>query len=1081
MNGPGPLMNGRRSLLLISLSITLTLLLFMLWDDDSLEHASVSDQLIELKELDARLDRDVLRITSFLLAHYDSLAASTRRLHQLEKEMRVPGQKRYETLDDAIDNYWQVMGEKLAVQEKIKFQAAVVRNGILYLPVAAASVKEIDRTIYLEFAELLNQLYVFDLFYSDAQLASIRRDTDKLAEIHQSDPKQQAVLDNMLFHIRANLRDLARLGELKRAYLAIPTLDAFNRLHDGYELHRVNETRNKQTMIIFLTVAVVALVIGLWFLIRSLQQAHLTIRASWNRLHDAVENLSEAFALFDNEGRLVLFNRQYAKFYPWLKNWLMEGVPMQTLSSVSGNRIECLEMEGGVLQSGRRAGQHLEKVDEDTWYLASDNPTTEGGKVCVRTDITESKRKESELRKLGRALEQSPAAVIITSTDGTIEYVNPKFEKVSGYSAREAIGQNPRILKSGDKSKSDYKAMWTTLLAGKEWRGVFHNKRKDGSIYWEAASISPLRDESGRITHFIAVKEDITAQKRAEDQLRMNATVFETTSEGIMVTDADNLIKTVNPAFSRITGYEAEEVIGRSPDILSSGRHTEAYYRQLWSAVNQNGYWSGEIWNRRKDGSVYPEWLSIAAIKGEDGVIKEYVAVFSDISKTKQDEEKIRYQANFDALTGLPNRSLLTDRLSQAILSANREKWKLALLFIDLDQFKVVNDTFGHVMGDELLQLVAERIRACVREADSVARFGGDEFVILMQDIVDLEAPALVASKVISEVTRPFPLYEREIFVGASIGITIYPDDAQSPDTLLRNADMAMYQAKEQGRNNYQFFTASMQQQTIERQQLEQDLRQALQRNELELHYQPVVDAETGRVCSLEALLRWNHLKKGRISPEIFIPLAEDSGLIGPIGEWVVWQACTQLKRLQRYGHDQLCMAINLSSRQRELGMESGFLKQVLDATGVSARSITLEITESLLMRDTDESVAWLTSLKELGVKLSVDDFGTGYSSLSYLKRFPVDVLKIDRSFVSDLPDDKESVSLVRTIIAMAHGLNLGLVAEGVETEAQVAFLATEGCNVLQGYYYAKPMSARQLEHWLGKDLEVTAANLTVV
>ncbi len=1070
-------MNARRSMLLITLSIALLLLLGMIWDDDSLEHAEVSSQLIKLKELDARLDRDVLRITSFLLSHYDTLVETTQQLHHLREEMRQPGQSKYETLDDAIRQYWENMDEKLKDLERIKFQAAVVRNGILYLPIAALEVKRADRSIYERVAELLNQLYVFDLFYSDTQLEVIRTNVAELERIRLGDREKQKVLDNMVFHIKANLSDLAKLGELKQHYLSIKSVESFELLHNRYEMHRISETRIKQSMILFLTVSVFALIIGLWYLIRSLQHAHQEANRSWSRLHDAVENLSEAFALFDKEGRLVLFNRRYTELYPWLKDWLLEGVLLQTLKSVAGNRIRYLGLEGKPLQHDHPQGQYLEHTDDNSWYLASNNPTSEGGLVCVRTDITESKRSEADLRKLGRALEQSPASVIITSIDGIIEYVNPKFEEVSGYTSEEAIGQNPRILKSGDKSNEDYKKMWTALLSGKEWRGVFHNKRKDGSIYWEAASISPLRDESGKITHFIAVKEDITAQKRAEDQLRMNATVFDTTSEGIMVTDADNLIKTVNPAFSRITGYEAEEVIGRSPQLLSSGRHTDAFYEQLWSAVMQNGYWSGEIWNRRKDGSVFPEWLSIAAIKGDDGIAKEFVAVFSDITKHKQDEEKIRYQANFDALTGLPNRSLLTDRLSQAILSADREQWKLALLFIDLDQFKVVNDTFGHVMGDELLQQVAQRIRQCVRDADTVARFGGDEFVILLQDVSDLESPALVASKVITEVTRSFTLYEREIFVGASVGITVYPDDANTPDSLLRNADMAMYQAKEQGRNNYQFFTASMQRQTIERQQLEQDLRQALQRNELELYYQPVVDSQTNRVGSLEALLRWNHAKKGRISPEAFIPLAEDCGLIGPIGEWVVKEACRQLSQLHRCGHDQLSVAINLSSRQRELGLETDFLKQVLEETGVSAQSVTLEITESLLMRDTEESVQWLTKFKQLGVKLSVDDFGTGYSSLSYLKRFPVDALKIDRSFVSDLPDDKESVSLVRTIIAMAHSLNLALVAEGVETEAQMAFLTAEGCNVLQGYYYAKPMSARELRKWLDKDLQVIAAN----
>ncbi|MCG8082932.1 MAG: EAL domain-containing protein, partial [Candidatus Thiodiazotropha taylori] len=613
--------------------------------------------------------------------------------------------------------------------------------------------------------------------------------------------------------------------------------------------------------------------------------------------------------------------------------------------------------------------------------------------------------------------------------------------------------------------------MWSSLLAGKEWRGMFHNKRKDGSIYWESASISPLRDERGKITNFIAVKEDVTAQKRAEDQLRMNATVFDTTAEGIMVTDEENRIKTVNPAFTRITGYSQEEVLGRTPNVLSSGRHSKSFYDDLWESVLHKGYWSGEIWNRRKDGSVFPEWLSISAIKGDHGIAKEFVAVFSDITKHKENEEQIRYQANYDALTGLPNRSLLSDRLNQAIAAAHREDWMLAVLFIDLDHFKVVNDTFGHVVGDELLQLVSARIKACLRESDTVARFGGDEFIILLQDVTEMDSVANVASNIIEHITRVFSLYGREIYIGASIGITVYPDDAVNADSLLRNADMAMYQAKERGRNTYQFFTASMQQHTLERRQLELDLRQAIKRDELEIYYQPVVNPLLNKVVSVEALLRWHHPHRGTVSPAIFIPVAEDSGQIGPIGEWVLKKSCQQLKRWHNAGFSDLKLAVNLSSRQRELGLEASFLLGVLAETNLSTDYITLEITESLLMRDTDEAMTWLSDFKALGVSLSVDDFGTGYSSLSYLKRFPVDTMKIDRSFVSDLPDDIEDATLVRTIVAMAQSLNLSLIAEGVETREQAEFLVETGCDNLQGFYYAKPMSAKELTIWLSADV----------
>jgi diguanylate cyclase (GGDEF)-like protein/PAS domain S-box-containing protein len=1065
----------KRSILLVSLGIAFILLLALYWDDKSQNYAELSGNLLRLKEMDARLDRDVLRITSFLLVQYDPLVQTTNRLRELKQRINSKAKE----VDDKIflsliEKYWRGVDEKLLLLEKIKFQAAMVRNGIHYLPIAAKELKSVDTEIYQEILELLNSLYAYDLFYTDSQLDDINTTLRQLKASISSMQEGKEKFEHVLFHVDSNLADLTRLGALKTHYLAIPTQEYFEHINSRHEQNRETETSRKRQLIVALSAFVIILLLSLWQLIGRLQNAHQEVNRAWLRLHDAVDNLSEAFALFDAEGRLVLHNRRFSEFYTWLKGWVKEGVDIQALQSITGNRIQNLSLEGEPIIESMPMGQYLEQIDNGGWYLASNSYTNEGGIVCVRSDITESKQAELDLRKLGRVLEQSPASVMITNTKGDIEYVNPRFEKVSGYRADEVIGQNPRILKSGDKTREEYKAMWDALLAGREWRGIFHNKRKNGTIYWESASISPLRDDRGQITHFIAVKEDVTAQKRAEDQLRMNATVFDTTSEGIMVTDADNMIKTVNPAFTRITGYSPEEVIGQSPSILSSGRHDERFYEELWDSVLHKRYWSGEIWNRRKDGSVFPEWLSIAAIPDEDGIAKEYVAVFSDISKHKENEEQIRYQANYDALTGLPNRSLLSDRLEQAIGSALREQWRLAILFVDLDQFKMVNDTFGHVMGDELLQLVAARITECVRESDTVARFGGDEFIILLQDVSDMDAVATIATKVIDRITKVFSLYEREIYIGASVGITIFPDDAMNADSLLRNADMAMYQAKERGRNNYQFFTASMQQKTLERQQLELDLRLAVQRGELEIYYQPVVDAEYGRVVSVEALLRWNHPHRGIILPNVFIPLAEDCGLIGPIGEWVIKGACQQLSKWHKAGYSDLRMAVNLSSRQRELGLEAVYLSQVLQETSLQPGMLTMEITESLLLRDTEEAVTWLSSFKKLGVNLSVDDFGTGYSSLSYLKRFPVDILKIDRSFINDLPNDADDVSLVKTIVAMADSLNLGLIAEGVETREQAEFLVRNGCTNLQGYYYARPMSANAMTAWLQQDIQGT-------
>ncbi|MEW8625954.1 MAG: EAL domain-containing protein [Candidatus Thiodiazotropha sp.] len=1061
----------KRGALLIGLSLVFALLLGLFWDDESSEYAEISHNMLQLKQLDARLDRDMLRISSFLMVQYDPLVNTTNNLREMKTKIDLLIKEHDQQLRDLFSTYWQGMDEKLFLLEKIKFQAALVRNGIHYLPIIAEELRSNEPRLYEEILVLINQLYTYHLFSADSQFSDVKIKLEQIKQHEIDDTESQSLMDQVLFHIDSDLHGLAKLDLLKRSYLDIPSQDNFEAIHARHEATRIAETSTKRQLIMLLTVVVFILLLGLWQLIRSLHNAHQEVNRSWYRLHDAVNNLSEAFALFDAEGRLVLFNQRFGDFYPWLKERDMESLTLKELQAVTGSRVKNLNLEGDAILDLLPQGQYLEKLDSGAWYLSSNNHTTEGGLVCVRSDITESKRAEADLRKLGRVLEQSPASVVITNTQGIIEYVNPRFEKVSGYTAAEAVGENPRFLKSGDKTKQEYQDMWSSLLAGKEWRGMFHNKRKDGTIYWESASISPLRDERGNITNFIAVKEDITAQKRAEDQLRMNATVFDTTAEGIMVTDEENRIKTVNPAFTRITGYSQEEVLGRTPNILSSGRHSKSFYEELWESVLNKGYWSGEIWNRRKDGSVFPEWLSISAIKGEHGIAKEFVAVFSDITKHKENEEQIRYQANYDALTGLPNRSLLSDRLNQAIAAAHRENWMLAVLFVDLDHFKVVNDTFGHVVGDELLQLVSARIRACLRESDTVARFGGDEFIILLQDVTEMDSVANVATNIIDHITRVFSLYGREIYIGASIGITVYPDDAVNADSLLRNADMAMYQAKERGRNTYQFFTASMQQHTLERRQLELDLRQAIKRDELEIYYQPVINPSLNKVVSVEALLRWHHPYRGMVSPAIFIPVAEDSGQIGPIGEWVLKKSCQQLKKWHNAGFSDLKLAVNLSSRQRELGLEAGFLKSVLMETGLSSDFITLEITESLLMRDTDEAMAWLSDFKALGVSLSVDDFGTGYSSLSYLKRFPVDTMKIDRSFVSDLPDDVEDVTLVRTIVAMAQSLNLSLIAEGVETSEQAEFLVETGCENLQGFYYAKPMSAKELNHWLSADV----------
>jgi diguanylate cyclase (GGDEF)-like protein/PAS domain S-box-containing protein len=591
--------------------------------------------------------------------------------------------------------------------------------------------------------------------------------------------------------------------------------------------------------------------------------------------------------------------------------------------------------------------------------------------------------------------------------------------------------------------------------------------RADGSEVIVETAARILAFKGGDAVMIVA--RDITERVRAEEGLRLAATVFETTAEAIMVTDSSKRIKAVNPAFTAVTGYTAEEAIGNTPSMLRSGRHDEAFYKSMWAVLNETACWEGEVWNRRKDGEVYPEWLYISAISDDRGDVIEYVAVFTDITQRKRSEEQVHRQANFDALTGLPNRTLFFDRLSAAIIGARREKQQVALLFVDLDRFKVVNDTLGHAIGDRLLEQVAVRLAECVREVDTVARLGGDEFTTILRGISRGEDVAHVAEKIIESLSEPFWLDGNETFIGASVGITIFPSDADEANTMLRNADMAMYRAKEAGRNVYRFFTQEMDAQVLMRMDLERDLRRALDHQEFVVHYQPIIDLATGAVTSAEALVRWIHPERGMVKPGDFIPVAEDTGLIAPLGEWVLRQACIDAKAWQEAGLSGIGVSVNLSTRQLKRGFSSDFVDGIVREIGMAAEMLTFEITESLIMEDSQSAVAWLSSIKDMGVSLSIDDFGTGYSSLSYLKRFPVDVVKIDRSFVMDVTEDPDDAALVAAILAMADSLKLKVVAEGVETADQLTLLRSRGCDMVQGFFFSRPLPLAEFRQYVTK------------
>ncbi|MDV7338804.1 EAL domain-containing protein [Terasakiella sp. A23] len=558
-------------------------------------------------------------------------------------------------------------------------------------------------------------------------------------------------------------------------------------------------------------------------------------------------------------------------------------------------------------------------------------------------------------------------------------------------------------------------------------------------------------------------------QKRRKDEkeLRLASSVFETAREAVMVTDINNRIKMVNPAFTAITGYEFDEVRGADPAILKSGQHNDSFYDDMYRRLEDNGFWEGEIWNKRKSGETFPERLTISILHDNKGVKEGYVAIFSDITKRKQAEDHIQHQANYDNLTDLANRNLFMDHLSGAIYRAERDHNRVALLFLDLDRFKHINDTLGHSMGDELLKEAAQRLQALTRKSDTCARLGGDEFAILLPDIQDMRNVEEVVGKILEKISEPYDLDGNSAFVSASIGVTVYPEDGYSPQTLLRNADSAMYRAKDKGRNAFQFFTAEMDQEAQKRRELENALYVALENNEFVMNYQPIISGKSGKVMKCEALIRWSHPKKGIISPTDFIPLAEEVGLILPIGEWVLREACREAAIWHKTLKNPPSIAVNFSSRQFQRVNIPTLVQEVLDENQLPPEALTIEITENLLIQDDKTTLEQLNILSRMGISLAIDDFGTGYSSLSYLKKFPISVLKIDRSFIKDMQSDPEDAALVNAMISMAKSLNLKVVAEGAETAEQIKMLQERECEYIQGYYYSRPLPAADFNGYL--------------
>lgn len=685
--------------------------------------------------------------------------------------------------------------------------------------------------------------------------------------------------------------------------------------------------------------------------------------------------------------------------------------------------------------------------------------------VAHKRAAEELHRSEEQFRRLSQI---SPVGIFHADAHGACTYVNERWCEITGLTLEASLGPGwMQALHREDRERT--LALWRETMSVRqyvhmEWR----MQKPDGSAYWALGGATTELDSQGNVLGYIGIVNDITERKQIEEELRIAAIAFES-QEGMVVTDTDGIILRVNQAFTALTGYGAEEAIGQTPKLLRSGRHDAAFYQKLWDTLKSQRYWQGEIWNRRKNGKIYAEWLTISAVTSPDGQTTHYVGTFSEITQNSEAEAEIHRLAYYDALTQLPNRRLLQDRLGQALLVARRSSRCGAILFLDLDNFKILNDTRGHEIGDMLLLEVARRLHACLRGSDTVARLGGDEFVVLLEDLSKsvTEASAqsrLLGDKLLEAIAQPYRLKGIEYHCTGSIGISLFCDTEITVDELLKRADLAMYEAKSVGRNALCFFDPEMQRVLDRDSALANDLRQACTRQELRLYYQPQIDSVHG-IVGAEALLRWQHPERGLVMPGDFITLAEETGLIRAIGRWVIETACAQIKAWESGDATRdLQLAINVSARQFRQPDFVAQVQQVLNQSGANPARLKIELTESVVLENVADAIAKMEALKAIGIGLSMDDFGTGYSSLSYLKQLPLDQLKIDRSFITHLASDSGDAAIVKAIITLGQTFGMSVIAEGVETGTQRDFLQQNGCHLFQGYLFGRPVVLEEFE-----------------
>ena len=735
-----------------------------------------------------------------------------------------------------------------------------------------------------------------------------------------------------------------------------------------------------------------------------------------------------------------------------LNLWAVEGSGPRLLERLHLGGIRNLEM------SFRRSnGQVFTGLTSAETFELDGTPALV---VAVR-DISQLKETQQQLQiseeKFAKAFHASPDGLLLSRQhDGLLLEVNDGFCRLTGYALHPTLDQTSLDLGIWVDLNERKRLLDQLNREGFVRDFTCHIRRSDGQIRLCELSARPL--PIAGTDCMLTIARDITERHLMQEKLQLAATVFENTAEGVLITDIDQRISAVNRAFSEITGYSEIEALGQTPRLLASGQHDSAFYAALWHQLTDEGHWQGEIYNKRKNGELYPSWLTISAVRNAEREITHFVAVFADISSIKHAQAELDYQAHHDPLTGLPNRTLFENRLQAVLTCGQLSNRQGAVLFLDLDRFKHINDSLGHPVGDLLLKGIAQRLKEQVRDVDTVARLGGDEFIILLPGLHKPSDASTIANKLLECFNAPFQAGEHEFFTSASIGISLYPHDGSDVATLIRNADAAMYRSKAKGRNRVEVYTRDLTAQASERVALEHELRRAIERNEMSLCFQPKLSLQTQTLVGAEALIRWSHPTFGEVPPEHFIHLAEENGTILQLGDWVLEQACRQMQAWKQRYEPFGPLSINLAGAQLRQPNLARRIEALLKQHQLKAGDLQLEITENFIMSQAEEALAVLHQLKKLGVQLAIDDFGTGYSSLSYLKRLPLDILKIDKSFIRGLPDDPHDAAIARAIIALGRSMQLTIIAEGVENQAQQRFLATEGCEQIQGYIVSLPL-----------------------